>query len=149
MPFLRYYGPRRSRSPYEPKKRTRPISSYLDRISLVNKGFLIWHSTPSYRFVFLLLCLSVFVAKCILETQQHFYFLCLFFFLFSFSLTLPVFSFSSSIPKEKSQRIFSLSRKVFCERKLSCTRLDVGEILLWEQNGQSRAGSIAASGPLG
>ena len=42
-----------------------------------------------------------------------------------------------------------LSRKIFCERKLSCTRLDFGEMLLWEQNGQSRAGSIASSCPLG
>ena len=33
--FLRVYGPRR-------KKRTRPISSHLDRTSLVNKGFIIW-----------------------------------------------------------------------------------------------------------
>ena len=27
---------------YWPKKRTRPISSHLDRTSLVNKGFIIW-----------------------------------------------------------------------------------------------------------
>ena len=32
--FLRFYGPR--------QKRTRPISSHLDRTSLVNKGFIIW-----------------------------------------------------------------------------------------------------------
>ena len=34
--FLRVYGPRRSRA--------RPISSYLDRTKLVNKGFIIWLS---------------------------------------------------------------------------------------------------------
>ena len=33
--FLRFYGPRRSR-----KKRTMPISSHLDRTSLVNKGLI-------------------------------------------------------------------------------------------------------------
>ena len=33
-----------------------------------------WHSTPSCRFMFLLLCLPVFVAKSILKTHQHFCF---------------------------------------------------------------------------
>ena len=47
------------------------------------------------------------------------------------------------------RKSFFLSRKIFCERKLSCTRLDFGETLLREQNGQSRAGSIAPSCPLG
>ena len=37
--------------------------------------------------------------------------------LFSFSLTLSVFSFSSSIPIEKSQKIFLLPRKIFCKKK--------------------------------
>ena len=40
--FLRVYGPRRSRAPWTRKKRTRPISSHLDRTNLVNKGFIIW-----------------------------------------------------------------------------------------------------------
>ena len=86
--------------------------------------------------------LAVFVAKCILETHLSVS-------LFSLSLTLLVFSFSSSIPTEKSQKIFLLSWKTICERKLSCTRLDFGEILLREQNGQSRVGFIAPSCPLG
>ena len=30
------------------QKRTRPISSHLDRTSLVNKGFIIWDKTPRY-----------------------------------------------------------------------------------------------------
>ena len=38
--FLR--GPRRSRGPQTRKKRTRPISSHLDRTNSVNKGFIIW-----------------------------------------------------------------------------------------------------------
>ena len=36
---------------------------------------------------------------------------------------------SSSIPTNKSQKIFLLSRKIFCERKVLCTRLNFGEIL--------------------
>ena len=39
------------------------------------------------------------------------------------------FRFSSSIPTNRSQKILLLSRKVFCERKVSCTRLNFGEIL--------------------
>ena len=42
--FSRCYGPRRRRGPLTRKKRTRPISSHLDRTSLVNKGFIIWLS---------------------------------------------------------------------------------------------------------
>ena len=44
--FLRFYGPRRR------KKRTRPISSHLDRTSLVNKVFIIWPKdyTKEFRF---------------------------------------------------------------------------------------------------
>ena len=49
---------------------------------------------------------------------------------------------------DKSQKIFLLSQKILWERKLSCTRLDFGEILLREQNGQSPAGSIASSCPI-
>ena len=40
--FLRVYGPRRRRGPETRKKRTRPISSHVDRTKLVNKGFIIW-----------------------------------------------------------------------------------------------------------
>ena len=39
--FLHFYGPRYRQGPYKQKKRTRPISSNLDRTSLVNKGFII------------------------------------------------------------------------------------------------------------
>ena len=74
---------------------------------------------------------------------------CFVFFQFSFSMTPSVFSFSSSIPTEKSQKIFLMPRKTFCKRKLSRTRLDFGEILLRKQNGQSRASNIGPSCPLG
>ena len=40
--FLRVYGPIRSRGLKTRKKRTRPISSHLDRANLVNKGFIKW-----------------------------------------------------------------------------------------------------------
>ena len=42
--FLRVYAPRRSRGQWTRKKRTRPISSHLDRTNLVNKGFIAWLS---------------------------------------------------------------------------------------------------------
>ena len=64
----------------------------------------------------LLLCLPVFVAKCILETHQHIFFA--FILVHAFGLHT---SFSSSIPTEKSQ-------KIFWKRKL----LYLGKILLWE-----------------
>ena len=53
-----------------------------------------------------------------------------------------VFRFSRFLvpSRQKNQKIFLQSRKIFCERKLSCTRLDFGEMLFREQNGQSRAG---------
>jgi len=46
--FLRVYGPRWSQGPLTHKKRTRPISSHLDRTSLVNKGFIMWDKTPKH-----------------------------------------------------------------------------------------------------
>ena len=90
----------KSRSIKTQKKRTRSTSSYLDRTSLGNKGFLTWHSTPSCYFMFLLLWLPVSTSFCSL---------------LSFSLTLLVFAFSSSIRIEKSRKIFLLSRKIFLE----------------------------------
>ena len=42
-------------------------------------------------------------------------------------VALLVFSFSNSLPTEKSQKIFLLSRIIFCERKLLRTRLDFGD----------------------
>ena len=42
--FLHVYRPRQSRGPQTRKKKTRPISSHLDRTNLVNKGFIIWLS---------------------------------------------------------------------------------------------------------
>ena len=57
--------------------------------------------------------------------------------------------FSRFLVPSRQRKSFLQSRKIFCERKLSCTRLDFGEMLLREQNGQCRAGSIALSCPLG
>ena len=72
---------------------TRPISSHLDRTSLVNKGFITWHKEDWKNDLRRL-------------NMQKWW-------------RVLVFSFSSSIPTEKSQKIFLLLRKIFCERKLS------------------------------
>ena len=71
---------------------------------------------------FLLLGLPVFVANCILETRQDFWFLC-----FHCRWHLKVFLFFSSIQREKFWKIFLLSWKIFCKRTLLCTWLDFGE----------------------
>ena len=39
--FLRIYGPRQTWDRYKDKKRTKPMSSHLDRTSLVNRGFIV------------------------------------------------------------------------------------------------------------
>ena len=43
-PFLRFYGPKFTRDSYTHEKKTRPISSHLDRTRFVSKGFIIWHN---------------------------------------------------------------------------------------------------------
>ena len=48
-------------------------------------------------------------------------------------LRVSIFSFSSSIPTGKSQKIFLLWRKIFCERKRSCTRLDLYHVISFIQ----------------
>ena len=57
------------------------------------------------------------------------------------------FFFGFSVPYR--QRNHRKSRIIFYERKLSCSGLDFGEMLLREQNGHSRAGFIPPSCPLG
>ena len=42
-PFLRFYGPGLRLGPLKRKKRTWPISSHLDRTSLVNKAYIYQH----------------------------------------------------------------------------------------------------------
>ena len=96
------------------------------QLSLVNKGFTIWHSTPSCCFVF-------YFYLCLFLLQNLFLKLINIFAFFVFILVNAfAFSFSSSSPTEKSQKIIFFSRKILCERKLSCTclNLDFGEILL-------------------
>ena len=74
------------------KKGTRLKSCYIDRASLVSEEIIVWHSTYS---CLMSLCVftfvsagPLFVAKCILNTHQHFLLS-----LLSFSLTLSVFFF--------------------------------------------------------
>jgi len=45
--FVPVYEPIKSRLIKVPKE-TRPISSHLDRTSLVNKGVIIWEKTPNH-----------------------------------------------------------------------------------------------------
>ena len=95
-PCLRFYGPRRSRGPYRRKQGQYP--AILTELAWSIKDLL-------YDIPRLLCCKLINIL----------------FSLFSLSLTFSVFSFSSSIPTEKSQKIFLLSRKIFCIRKPSCT----------------------------
>ena len=48
------------------KKRMRPISSHLDRTSLVNRGFIIWDKTPKHD-----LCTCMFILKDLKGSQLH------------------------------------------------------------------------------
>ena len=102
------------------KKRTRPIPSHLDRTRLVNKRFIIWHKEHWKKMIFLLLYFH--------SRWRFFWF---------------------HKDREITKNLFTLAENNFGERKLSCTCLNFGEILLGERNGQSRAGSIAPSCPLG
>ena len=82
-------------------RRTAPWNDWQLTINqlLVKIGFIIWHFTPSCCFLFLLLCLPVFVPKHILETSTFL------FSLLSFSMTFSFFLFSSSILTENLQKI--------------------------------------------
>ena len=87
-----------------------------------------------------LLCLSIFVAKRIFKTHQHFCSLC-------FHSRWRFLWFHKD--REIAKNHITLAENNFGERKLSCTCLNFGEVYLRERNGQSRAGSIAPSCPLG
>ena len=76
-----------------------------------------------------------YICICRFLLQNVFLELIILFSLFSFSLTLLAFSLPNSIQTEKSQKIFTVMENIFYERKLSCTRLDLGEILLRERRG--------------
>ena len=75
---------------------------------------------PTYHFVFLLLCLPVFVAKRIFQTHQHVCFLC-------FHSRWRFFWFHKH--REITKNPFTLAENNLGERKLSCTRLNFGQIL--------------------
>ena len=63
--------------------------------------------------------------------------------LYAIVMTGFSFSFSTSTPTDKSKKILLTVTENRLRKKISCTRLDFGEMLLPEQNGQSRACSIA------
>ena len=89
-----------------------------------------------------LLCLicRFLLQNVIFQTSQHFCFLC-------FHSRGRFFWFHKD--REITKNIFTLAESNFSEGKFSCTRLNFGEIYLRERNGQSRAGSITPSYPLG
>ena len=169
--FLRFYGPRLRLGPWKRKKRTRPISSHLDRTSLVNKRFIVWHKEhwriwSSFLFIFenwkgtqlnakviarapiswldmqkynhligyisnsnfkfsnskqtLMFNSPVCAAKRIFKTYQHFCFLC-------FHSRWRFLWFHKD--REVTKNLFTLTESNFSERKLSCTRLNLDEIL--------------------
>ena len=70
------------------------------------------------------------------------------FFVFILVHALGFLVFSFHPDRKITENLFTVTENV-CERKFSCTRLDFGEILFREQNGQSRADSVAPSCPLG
>ena len=79
---------------------------YLDRTSLVNKGFIIWHSTPSWHFR-ILLCVCRFLLQNVLKLINIFLF-----FVF-ISLTLSVFSFSEFHPdREITENLFTITENI-------------------------------------
>ena len=67
-----------------------------------------------------LLCLSVFPAKRIFKTHQHYCFLC-------FHSRWGLLWFHKD--REITKNLFTLAENNFVERKLSCTRLNFGEIV--------------------
>ena len=81
-----------------------------------------------FTFVFLILCLSVFVAKCILEIYEHFCFLCFH--------SCWCFQFSDSfgflVPSQlrNHRKSFYCHRKKIWERKLLCTHLEFRQNLI-------------------
>ena len=168
-----------------------PISSHLDRTTLVNKRFIVWHKEhwkkwSSYLFIFehwkgtqlnakviarapiswldkcrkynqligyisnsnfkfkfsnskqtFVFNLPGFATKVIFKTYQHFCFLC-------FHSRWRFFWFHKDW--EITQNLFTLVESNFSERKLSCTRLNVGEILFAGTPAQAVSLHLARSG---
>ena len=108
--------------------RTRPISAILTELAWSIKD-LLYGIKNTEKMIFILVYFRALKRKPVTCKSD------VLFSLFSFSLTLSVFSFSSFIPTEKSRKIFLLSRKIFCKRKLSCTRLDFGETYCGNKTG--------------
>ena len=87
--------------------------SHLDRTSLINGRFIIRYS------MYMSLCVFTFMFACLCCRKYSWKSSTFLFPLFSFSLTLMIFSFSRSIPTQKSQKIFLLSQKIFAKEKFS------------------------------
>ena len=85
------------------------------QIQISNSNFQISNSKQTFVFN-----LPVFAAKRIFKTYQHFCFLC-------FHSRWRFFWFHKD--REITKNLFTLAESNFSERKLSCTRLNFGEIL--------------------
>ena len=123
-----------ARAPISSLDKCRKYNHLIGYISNSNFKFKFSNSKQNFAFN-----LPVFAAKRIFKIYQHFCFLC-------FHSRWRFFWFHKD--REITKNLFTLAESNFSERKLSCTRLNL-KLKLREPNGQSRAGSIAPSCPLG
>jgi len=108
---------------HEIKEKWWRVPLYLDWVNAENTiiwlvSFQIQISNSNFQIQNKLLCLPVFVAKRIFKTHQRF--LC-------FQYRWRLFWFHKD--REITKNLFTLAENNFSERKLSCTRLNFGEIL--------------------
>ena len=104
-----------ARAPISQLDKCRKYNHLIGYIS--NSNFKFKFSNSKQTFVF---NLPVFAAKRIFKTYQHFCFLC-------FRSRGRFFWFHRD--REITKSLFTLAESNFSERKLSCTRLNFGEIL--------------------
>ena len=105
-----------SNSATKAKERTRPISSHVDRRSLVNKKFIMWHKEDWKNDL----------RTCYFRARKRKPVICKTDYAFRVSRFL--------VPsRQGNQKIFLLSRKIFWERKRSCTRLDLYHVISFIQ----------------
>ena len=128
-----FFGPRRSQGPWRRKRERDQYPAIMTELAWSIKD-LLYGIKSTEKMIFILVYFRALKREPVICKSDN---------AFRFSRFL--------VPSRQTnnRKIFLLSRKIFCGRKLSCTRLDFGEMLLREQNGQSREGSIAPSCPLG
>ena len=90
-------------------------------------------------------CVCWFFCKRLILNSSTFLFSLFFILIDAFGF--PVFWFHED--REITRNLFTVAENNFSERKRSWTHLNFGKIYLWKRNGQSWAGSMAPSCPLG